>query len=67
VLPACRSNGSLGLAVRHTIETIKYVTIVIYQIDLNINVSNIIYMINRNKTHNASQEIEIDIRKCLDT
>jgi hypothetical protein len=66
VPPACRSRGSLELAVRHIVETIKNVTIVIYQINFNINASSI-YTINRKKTDNASQEIEIYIRTFLDT
>jgi len=55
----------LGFAVRHTIETIKYMAIVASQVGLTINASKIIYTINRKKTDNAPKEIEIDITKCL--
>jgi len=54
----------LGLAVGHTVEVIKYVTIVGAQFGLNINASKITYNINRKIADNAPKETEIDIRKC---
>jgi hypothetical protein len=54
----------LGFAVRETVETTNYMTVVASQVGLTKNVPKITYTINRKKTDNASKEIEIDIRKC---